>query len=72
MLQVLSMMFFSLMAFSTVALLSEMLIENWREVRQALAGAAQASALPYPRPARIRRIRTRVSPGSRIATRAAA
>lgn len=71
MLQVLTMLFFSLMAFGAVALLSEILIGNWDDVRRALLGEPQAMPLPTPRPARIRRLR--VPPAeARAVTRAAA
>ena len=72
MLQILSMLFFSLMAFGAVALLSGILIENWHDVRQALLGGPQAMQLPLPRTARIRRGPARAPAGTTIAQRAAA
>ena len=61
MLQIFTMMFFSLAAFAGIAILSEMLIGSWPEVKRALR--AQEATLPRPVPTRIRMVRwTRQSP----------
>ena len=61
MLQIFTMMFFSLTACAGIAILSEMLIGSWPEVKRALG--AQEATLPRPVPTRVWMVRwTRQSP----------
>lgn len=55
MLQIFTMMFFSLAALAGMAILSEMLIGSWPEVKRALS--AQEVTLARPVPARVRMVR---------------
>ena len=55
MLQIFTMMFFSFAALAGIAILSEMLIGSWPEVKRAL-GAPEA-ILPRPVPTRVRMVR---------------
>lgn len=70
MLQIFTMMFFSLAALGGIAILSEMLIGSWPEVKRAL-GAPEA-ALPLPVPKRVRMVRQIQRPAVRPTLRAAA
>ena len=53
MLQIFTMMFFSIAALGGMLILSEMLIGSWPEVKHALA-PEPVVALPCPAPARVR------------------
>ena len=70
MLQIFTMMFFSLAAFAGIAILSEMLIGSWPDVKRALS--AREATLPRPVPGRVRTVQRVQRPAIRATLRAAA
>ena len=70
MLQIFTMMFFSLAAFAGIAILSEMLIGSWPEVKRALS--TPAATLPRSVLGRVRTARRAQRPALRPTLRAAA
>ena len=70
MLQIFTMMFFSIAALAGIAILSEMLIGSWPEVKRALG--TQDAALPRPVPMRVRMVRRTCPAAVRPTLRAAA
>ena len=72
MLQIFTMMFFSLAALAASALLAEMFIEGWLDVKRALGLDARTAPLPRPAAARLRLVRTTARAAAQPALRAAA
>lgn len=70
MLQIFTMMFFSVAALAGIAILSEMLIGSWPEVKRALG--RHEAALPSPVPTRVRMVRRPRQATARPTLRAAA